>query len=801
MNPSLLESLLSNVGECFTMFPAGSSPVMVTDAVPLDNADTAPTAAPANTILMDEADATPIATPTNTIPMDVNATTDAVMNANTMLSAIPANTPPTPATLADTMPMEADTSLAAVPASTIPMDVNTMPVDAGTRPTPAILTDDNTLDLSLVPTSSNFKELTPGADDDQENASPPPKVLLREVDHLNALRTQVYGLRNSLYHQVTNFNILEGRFRQKESGLSNLEAQIRNKDVVITEQAQLLSQLRQGLEEVKQQTAAQSSVLAQARLKDATIVQQSQALQKLQRDLGEVQDHVLLEAKAEIQQLQVDRESEILALNDKYEMTLHQLQESPSVAQEERDQEQSEAPVSVSLNPSNHTLREMNTDPPLTSSTPSASTPSASMPSASSTPSRRGRRKNQESRKEIETEKQRIQNLAHVRDLFKTAFKVTQDEDFLQCGGASSQVTKAFVQGTGPGPDPSHLQWDFNHPASSPWNQAVISQLMCLLVDMQQNWTVETRSDEYWTGKIKQKFARIKRRVDRAKPRVRDDLSVETNAEVAARLANHKDETLMKARRDMRRRTKYQCRKDVTKAMVAVKEAKGDDDIVAWRFLHSVITKLGSDGMSSEDSDGKDTETIFCMHTLPWRRDIVKELNLIDQRRLQDSSIFSPRGAKAAKCIVPTKAALAASALWELGTVVRMTGREELEEESEKTHPISSTFCSYANTPSAPWVPSKDQVAVVHKCDVFFFPFYAKEAFGTTRASVGGMHTSYSITVNPATPSNFPLPSYQNRVQRLALHEIGGVLIVLFLHLLSTAENRIRCSGYTLVSQ
>ncbi|KAI6132497.1 hypothetical protein EDD16DRAFT_1699643 [Pisolithus croceorrhizus] len=166
------------------MFPAGSSPVMVTDAVPLDNADTAPTAAPTNTILMDEADATPIATPTNTIPMDVNATTDVVppniipmdadtpvMNANTMLSAIPANTPPTPATLADTMPMEADTSLAAVPASTIPMDVNTMLVDAGTRPTPAILTDDNTPDLSLVPTSSNFKELTPGADDDQENAS------------------------------------------------------------------------------------------------------------------------------------------------------------------------------------------------------------------------------------------------------------------------------------------------------------------------------------------------------------------------------------------------------------------------------------------------------------------------------------------------------------------------------------------------------------------------------------------------------------------------------------------------------
>ncbi|KAI6116548.1 hypothetical protein EDD17DRAFT_1443094, partial [Pisolithus thermaeus] len=180
------------------------------------------------------------------------------------------------------------------------------------------------------------------------------------------------------------------------------------------------------------------------------------------------------------------------------------------------------------------------------------------------------------------------------------------------------------------GPDLSHLQWDFKHPASSPWNQAVISQLMCLLVDMRQKWTVETRSDQYWITKITQKFVRIKRHVDRAKPHVHDNLSVETSAEVAARLANVKDEMLKKARRDMWRRT----------SMVAVKEAKGDNDLVAWQFLSSIITTLGGDGMSSEDSDGEGTETVYVTCSLPWRRDIIKELNLIDQQRLQDSSIF-----------------------------------------------------------------------------------------------------------------------------------------------------------------
>ena len=72
---------------------------------------------------------------------------------------------------------------------------------------------------------------------------------------------------------------------------------MKNKDIIITGQAQLLSQLRNDLEEVKRQTATQSSALAQIGSKDAIIAQQSEALEKLQR--------AVLEAKTEIQQLEV----------------------------------------------------------------------------------------------------------------------------------------------------------------------------------------------------------------------------------------------------------------------------------------------------------------------------------------------------------------------------------------------------------------------------------------------------------------------------------------------------------------
>ena len=65
---------------------------------------------------------------------------------------------------------------------------------------------------------------------------------------------------------------------------------MKNKDNVIAGQAQLLSQLRDDLEEVKRQTAHIGS-------KDAIIVQQSEAVEKLQR--------AVQEANKEIEWLQV----------------------------------------------------------------------------------------------------------------------------------------------------------------------------------------------------------------------------------------------------------------------------------------------------------------------------------------------------------------------------------------------------------------------------------------------------------------------------------------------------------------
>ena len=43
-----------------------------------------------------------------------------------------------------------------------------------------------------------------------------------------------------------------------------------------------------------------------------------------------------------------------------------------------------------------------------------------------------------------------------------------------------------------------------------------------------------------------------------------------------------------------------------------------------------MVTTLGVDGMSSEESDEEDFTSVFCVRMMPWRRDLSHELQIID---------------------------------------------------------------------------------------------------------------------------------------------------------------------------
>jgi hypothetical protein len=68
-------------------------------------------------------------------------------------------------------------------------------------------------------------------------------------------------------------------------------------------------------------------------------------------------------------------------------------------------------------------------------------------------------------------------------------------------------------------------------------------------------------------------------------------------------------------------------------------------DVASWKWLKSVIEKLGWDGMSSEESEEEGaTMTVYRPRILGWRRNIDKELKLIDDEYLRLSRTRPRRG-------------------------------------------------------------------------------------------------------------------------------------------------------------
>ncbi|KAI5995372.1 hypothetical protein EDC04DRAFT_2585874, partial [Pisolithus marmoratus] len=169
----------------------------------------------------------------------------------------------------------------------------------------------------------------------------------------------------------------------------------------------------------------------------------------------------------------------------------------------------------------------------------------------------------------------------------------------------------SFTEGDRPGPDPINLQWDFTGPISSLWNQAFIKILLDKLHALctEEKWTTKPRSNEYWKEVIKQKFNQIKVIWTKGRPKRLETSILETPTQVAARLMHTKMDDLKTTWKDTQR--------------VAVSHFS---DVELWQWLSDIIDYLGTDGMSSDNSEEEDMQTIFQVCSMPWRHDIDKEL-------------------------------------------------------------------------------------------------------------------------------------------------------------------------------
>jgi hypothetical protein len=86
------------------------------------------------------------------------------------------------------------------------------------------------------------------------------------------------------------------------------------------------------------------------------------------------------------------------------------------------------------------------------------------------------------------------------------------------------------------------------------------------------------------------------------------------------------------------------------KTIIAMKSADSESNLPIWKWLGDLLQHMGTDGMSSEESENEgDLDNVLRVKTIPWRRNMGNELAIIDRQQLADDDIFTPRGSKPIK--------------------------------------------------------------------------------------------------------------------------------------------------------
>ncbi|KAI5984007.1 hypothetical protein EDC04DRAFT_2615937 [Pisolithus marmoratus] len=238
--------------------------------------------------------------------------------------------------------------------------------------------------------------------------------------------------------------------------------------------------------------------------------------------------------------------------------------------------------------------------------------------------------------------------LAEVRRLFKEKLGIAQDIDFITHISADAADVYAYEHEDGPGPDTDKIAFDLAQNHSSPWNTFILGfllrefQLRC----DRESWPIR-KDDDYIQEILQERYKRLRTLWRNAQPKLTAKGLIETPAEHEARLVEESQRLGKESRQATRRRNKYHRRKTVLDRIVAMKSEDPDDDLRSWKWLQRLINTLGEHGMSSEESSVENgIENVLRVKNLEWRKNINKELEIVDLQRVVDKDIFCSQGAK-----------------------------------------------------------------------------------------------------------------------------------------------------------
>ena len=251
------------------------------------------------------------------------------------------------------------------------------------------------------------------------------------------------------------------------------------------------------------------------------------------------------------------------------------------------------------------------------------------------------------------------------RQLFQEVFRIDKDKDYASYVSAPTTQVEDWNGGGDTGPNEDYLQFDMRGPHDSPWNTTIITTLTKLLGDkVTEVGYVSERPEDYYRALVVDKFKRCQRVWKNARPKLNERGVMETPEQLEKRMEDESGERSRVSRQAERRRNvrpqfphwKFNDRLQRWKRRLRIVnnkvrfEARGD--LAVWEWLQKLVYSLGVDGMSSDESeDGDDTEILYRVKRMPWRRDIRKELEIIDTTRVKEKGIFSRQGSRPVKRI------------------------------------------------------------------------------------------------------------------------------------------------------
>lgn len=225
-------------------------------------------------------------------------------------------------------------------------------------------------------------------------------------------------------------------------------------------------------------------------------------------------------------------------------------------------------------------------------------------------------------------------------------FRIDKDADISCADAVDPELVQAFENGDDDGPEITDVVWQYDWGAdhTTSWNDQVGANLLQVLTTRAAEARLPDIEEAEKLDIVAQRLRTMRLSWSKAQLRYMDG-EWETEE---AKVARSKEESARyhKANRQRQRRYKvgyqaltmtladsvfqsYSNRRWAVIHEILIREEQQSGDLQIWKFLLDLLDELGADGMSSDESEGGNRD-FFRVKLLPWRRDISREMGIID---------------------------------------------------------------------------------------------------------------------------------------------------------------------------